>query len=392
MNKAIRIILISFLVLNACAQEKGINFFHGSFKEALMKAQDQNKKVFVDIYTEWCGPCKKMAKTVFTTADAGKFYNEHFICLKINAEKGEGVKLREHFGVSGYPTLLYLNSDGEVLKKITSSVDVPTLIQLGKSVLNVDDNFSELKEKYLNKTITLDEHYQYLIQLKAKGLDHQIQPIFDEYFVLAAKKNIDEQLLNMINEYASSSDDISFSYLINHRQEFNKVLGKEKVDKSISEFYMIEFSSNFYEDESEYRTAKKVLGSRVDLSKQESMELDANFYYMAQKEDEYIELSKKMVKKYYKNDALSIANILGSIRFVRKKENLRVLEQFGKQAIALDNSFMNNLQLAIVYCALKETDKANDYFAKAEKVGKANKDPYLKELDNIKQVYMKMFE
>lgn len=69
------------------ATGQGINFFRGSFEEALKKAQQENKQIFVDVYTSWCGPCKMMAKEVFTRSDVGSFFNTHFVSLQLDAEK-----------------------------------------------------------------------------------------------------------------------------------------------------------------------------------------------------------------------------------------------------------------------------------------------------------------
>ena len=71
----------------------GIKFFKGTFNEALVKAKQENKILFVDFYAVWCVPCKKMAKTVFTQEEVGKYFNEHFISLQLDAEKGENVDI-----------------------------------------------------------------------------------------------------------------------------------------------------------------------------------------------------------------------------------------------------------------------------------------------------------
>ena len=65
---------------------QGIDFHHGTWKEALAEAQKQDKLVFIDAYAKWCGPCKKMAKNVFTLSEVGDFYNENFINVKLDME------------------------------------------------------------------------------------------------------------------------------------------------------------------------------------------------------------------------------------------------------------------------------------------------------------------
>ena len=74
---------------NAHAQT---NFRSISFDEALKVAANENKLVFIDFYTDWCGPCKKMAREVFPQKEVGDFMNAKFVNLKLNAEK-EGQEL-----------------------------------------------------------------------------------------------------------------------------------------------------------------------------------------------------------------------------------------------------------------------------------------------------------
>ena len=71
----------------------------------------------MDAYTTWCGPCKRMAAEVFTEPEVGRFYNENFINVKIDMEKGEGIELARQYDVYAYPTLLFINGEGELVHR-----------------------------------------------------------------------------------------------------------------------------------------------------------------------------------------------------------------------------------------------------------------------------------
>ena len=65
MRTRILSILIALMVCAVPTHAAGIEFFHGTWAEGVAKAKAENKKIFVDFFTEWCGPCLNMALTVF---------------------------------------------------------------------------------------------------------------------------------------------------------------------------------------------------------------------------------------------------------------------------------------------------------------------------------------
>ena len=72
---------ILLLPLWVCAQ--GVNFRPLSYTEAIELAAKENKMVFIDFYTTWCGPCKRMSKEVFPQQEVGEYFNRTFISLKL---------------------------------------------------------------------------------------------------------------------------------------------------------------------------------------------------------------------------------------------------------------------------------------------------------------------
>jgi thioredoxin-related protein len=99
--------------------QEGISFESGDWKAVLSKAKAENKLVFIDVYTSWCGPCKKMAAEVFPKKEVADVFNASFVNYKIDAEKGEGVQIAKTFSVHAYPTYLFVNGDGQLVYRLT---------------------------------------------------------------------------------------------------------------------------------------------------------------------------------------------------------------------------------------------------------------------------------
>ena len=103
--------------------------------DVLKKAAKENKLAFVDCYTTWCGPCKLLAKNTFPDKELGAYFNQKFVSIQIDMEKGEGPDLQKKYDVSAYPTLLILDKDGNMLHKLMGYRDAQTLLKEVKEFL-----------------------------------------------------------------------------------------------------------------------------------------------------------------------------------------------------------------------------------------------------------------
>ncbi|MCF0062069.1 thioredoxin family protein [Dyadobacter chenwenxiniae] len=116
------------------AEEKGIQFTEAKWAEILKKAKAENKIIFFDAYTTWCGPCKMMQKNVFTRDDVAAVFNKDFINVKYDMESGEGLKLAGKYPLEAYPTLFFIDAKGKVVKQVIGYQTPEKLIELAKSV------------------------------------------------------------------------------------------------------------------------------------------------------------------------------------------------------------------------------------------------------------------
>lgn len=102
----------------AVVAAKGINFSDLSFEKAKAEAKKTGKLIFIDAYASWCGPCKMMDRNTFSNEKVGEIFNERFINLKIDMEKSEdGPMLSRMFRVTAYPTFLWVDGDGKLIKR-----------------------------------------------------------------------------------------------------------------------------------------------------------------------------------------------------------------------------------------------------------------------------------
>lgn len=109
-----------------------------SYDEAVKQSKKKPKKIFIDVYTDWCGWCKKMDKTTFEDAKIATYVNKKYYAVKLNAESSkiitfQGKQMTERelstkvFKITGYPCTVYLDTDEKLIQPIPGYMDVPTL-------------------------------------------------------------------------------------------------------------------------------------------------------------------------------------------------------------------------------------------------------------------------
>ena len=148
--------LISF------SQEEGMHFVQGmNWQQILAKAKKENKYIFVDCYTTWCGPCKYMAKEIFPLKETGDAVNPNYVCVGIQIDSTNGdpesVKLayrdarliETSYNIHAYPTFLYLNPDGKLVHRTVGSTrNAAEFILNTKNAMNPERQYYTMIEKF----------------------------------------------------------------------------------------------------------------------------------------------------------------------------------------------------------------------------------------------------
>lgn len=172
----ILLILIAFSANTFQAQE--INWM--SMNEALAAQKKTPKKIFMDAYTTWCGPCKMLDRNTFSDKNVIKYINENYYAVKFNAEGTEEITYKDFtytnpnyrperkgrnaqhlfahaLKVNAYPNLVFFKEDGELIQAIPG-YKTPSELEIFLKMIATDD--------YLNVT-TADAWQKYQSSFKS---------------------------------------------------------------------------------------------------------------------------------------------------------------------------------------------------------------------------------
>lgn len=106
-----------------------------TLSDILEQAKKEKKLVFVDNYATWCAPCKLMDKTVFSDPATATFFEKNFLSYKINVEKNNGPTIKLLYSIETLPTLLFLDTEGNVIIKAENSIGITELNELAKEAV-----------------------------------------------------------------------------------------------------------------------------------------------------------------------------------------------------------------------------------------------------------------
>ena len=214
MNKILYLLIIlSFSSYGSV--NKGIEFKEGSWSEIMNEAKKQNKLIFIDIYTTWCGPCKMMSAKVFTVNIIGEKFNESFVNFKIDAEKGEGIELAKKYAIAAYPTYLFVNGNGDLVYRAMGAMPAEKFIVEADKALLAGKTFKssdELEKEFKAGKRDPEFLYEYMKRISLNGGENVA--LLDEYLkAIPASQYKTEKVLALIAENIGTIESKAFIIL-----------------------------------------------------------------------------------------------------------------------------------------------------------------------------------
>ena len=279
-------LLLAF-VCYATSYTQGVTWSDQSWSEVLNQAKTHNKIIFIDFYTDWCAPCKKMDKTIFPNSEVGSFYNENYISIKLNAEDGDkGSRLANQYNVSAYPSLIFVAPDAKILSSFIGFHTKYELIEVGKKNLELFSQFETVNEfkSNLNATYSKEELAQILnitgihdfegkeiLAMKFLDLTDQI----DEEDLRLVMDQIDEMDISYLQRLAPMTSSLSYGDIYLRRNSKEWLQWKVDTEKAI--YNHLDFFKRA-NDLKSFETVLEILKSNKDVNSRQIDNLYLNFY------------------------------------------------------------------------------------------------------------------
>lgn len=224
-------LILAIQVISVSLFAQGIEFRDLALDQAVEQAKSEGKYIFIDVYTDWCGPCKMMDKQVFTLAEVGQYFNQKYVNLKYNAEKGEiGPEVAKKFGVKAYPTFLILDSDGNLIHMFAGGTLGVQFIDKVEESFDPEKAFGVLEGKYQSGDRSVKLLANYLKALQGT-FRQDVTAMIEEFAdTLSKEELISEECLFLFDDYARLGS-AREEFLTENLDQFREVVGKEKIDQ-----------------------------------------------------------------------------------------------------------------------------------------------------------------
>ncbi|MES2591615.1 MAG: thioredoxin domain-containing protein [Bacteroidota bacterium] len=227
-------IALGLLIAASCgfAQNKEIHFEKTTFADIKAKAKKENKLIFIDAYTSWCGPCKMMAKTTFTNDTVADYFNDKLINAKIDMEKGEGPEIGKLYDVHCYPNLLIIDGDGKLVHRGAGMKDAQQFIAFAKTAADPQKRFSRFTDEFAAKKTDPAFLLDYVEAMERSCLSGT--EVLKDYF----NTQKDDQLTNRMNwnairEYSNDYKSREFTYVLTNIDAYKKLYTADSVENKV---------------------------------------------------------------------------------------------------------------------------------------------------------------
>ncbi|TCC96434.1 thioredoxin family protein [Pedobacter hiemivivus] len=295
--------LFLFVAIGSYAQEE--IHFNSSWSEAKEKAIQSKKLIFIDCYTSWCAPCKWMEKNIFIQPAVYKYYNDNFVNLKVDMEKGEGIEMRKKYNVQSFPTYLFVNTAGDVVHRTASKMEAEAFLAEAKRATDPKRNTAALKDKFDKGARDLPFLLDYYLALERADRNTANQ-ISAEIVAKVTEPGLNTELgWKIIKALARTESDKLGAHFMANQQAYNswsKLEDREQLKDRLITSAMYGLMRTGDEQVFMDKLAYFKKSDKIGRKKQGVM-LEAEYYLEKGRTDDYVKLTTAALKNELKDDA-----------------------------------------------------------------------------------------
>ncbi len=369
MKKLLTLFAICTLVTVQNLSADGIEFVHDkSFQEVLAMAKAQNKIIFMDCYTVWCGPCKRMAANVFPDKEVGDYFNANFINTKFEMQKdADGPDISNKYSIRAYPTLLWLDGDGKLIYQHVGGLDPQGLIAEAKKATDPTPGIlAGMKTDYANGKRDVEFLSNFLNTLNATG--EKYDDIFKEYLgKLSEKELADSKHAKTVFALTNDIKSPGLSYVMKNRDSYIKLVSEDAFDLKINQIASKAVSeAPRAEDKAMFEGAIDLLKSNKAADHPEKiLKLSMEYYPRTNDWASYDKSATQYIKKYAAKDAVVLNDVAWNYFLnINDDAQLQKATKWAYEAVNTDNKYTYNLTYAYLHYKqnnYKEAERACDY-------------------------------
>ena len=311
--------------------------FETSWDDAVSKARSTGKYIFLSATTDWCEPCNEMIEYTFNDLEVANFYNDKFINLNLNMEAYPGVDLAEQFTISVFPSLLFIDGNGEIIHRGCGAMDANELLSLGEGVLSDSTTFRFMEKKYDAGDRSVDFMLDYLGLLEDACLDAEKFAV--NYLSGIALEDLSKETPWEV--FASYQWDIfsrEFQYLLTNKKTFEEAIGDTYVNAKIYDTYLAQYQEIFESEELHDFGMRSLLHSieKTTFSGSDTLKLMMNLHYAEFRENwkDYANYAIELVGMTGVNDPEQLNELAWKFYlFIDNKNQLKIASTWAEQAV-----------------------------------------------------------
>lgn len=367
--------LILFLLLFSATQAFGqMKFQNGDWEEILAKAADHDKIIFVDAYADWCGPCKMMDKNVFSDVSVGEYYNENFINVKIDMEKGEGPGLARKYKVRAYPSFLFVDGNGDLVHRGIGYQPVEQFLALGQAASDTENGIGSLEKRF--KRGDREPEFLYdLAKMKIDMMDGGHKPIVNAYLETQEDWTSDKSM-ELIFHTVDDVNSEMFKFFADNKMSFEKIFGRaymeNKVfDLAVQQVFQGEMAPEFGKGEEIIRRFYP------EIAKKSTMQMKLNYHHSNGDFQKFAETTVSYLEQFPSDNYQELNSYAWAFyQNVADKKMLKKALDWARASVDLQEEYYNLDTVAALYAKLGKKGKAKKYGNRAIEIAKTNGEDY----------------